>query len=213
MPKVAIIISIMEGDDGSAGCLEECQRQVDSIAAEGKYTFSIFLNDEGEGGYLAAWDKASKGDADFFLWVDHDMSLSEGAIASLLENSEFLRHKSVITGTVARADKSLVFGGRTRRGRLLEPDPVIPVPCHLFDMSIALVPGYAFSRLEGPADFFRRSLLYYGYGRKVVKAGVARMVAPGILGVTGRKTEIPAWKDPESTMKEKMAWFFRSVFK
>ena len=41
MPNVAIIISIMEGDGGSAGCLEECQRQVDAVAAEGKYSFFI----------------------------------------------------------------------------------------------------------------------------------------------------------------------------
>lgn len=213
MPKVAIIITIKEGDDGSTGCLEECQRQVDAIAAEGKYSFSIFLNDEGEGGFAVAWEKADKGGADFFLWIDHDLNLSEGAIACLLENSEFLRHKAVITGTVTRPDKSLVFGGRTRRGRLLEPDPVIPVPCHLFDMSITLVPGYAFSCLETPIDFFRGSLLYYGYGKKVVKAGVARMIAPGILGVTGRNTEIPAWKDPESTLREKAVWLFRSIFK
>jgi hypothetical protein len=39
------------------------------------------------------------------------------------------------------------------------------------------------------------------------------MVAPGIHAVTKRKAEIPAWKDPESTLKEKLAWFFRSLFK
>ena len=203
----------MEGDDGSAGCLEECQRQVDSVAAGGKYSFSIYLNDGGAQGYAAALEKADKDGAAFFLWIDHDLNLSEGAIACLLENSEFLRHKAVIIGSVARADRSLAFGGRTRRGRLIEPDPVIPVPCHLFDMSVALVPGYAFSRLENHADFFRGSLLRYGYGRKVVKADVARMIAPGILGVTGRDTEIPAWKDPESTLKEKAVWITRAIFK
>ena len=213
MPNVAIIISIMEGDGGSAGCLEECQRQVDAVAAEGKYSFFIILNDAGEEGYVASWEKATKAGADFFLWIDHDLILSEGAVACLLENSVFLRHKAVITGTVSRADKSLVFGGRTRRGRLLEPDPVIPIPCHLFDMAVALVPGYAFSSLENPVDFFRKSLLNYGSGNKTAKAGVARMVAPGVLGVTGRNAEIPAWKNPESTMREKTAWLLRSIFK
>ena len=213
MPKVAIIISIMEGDDGSAGCLEECQRQVDAVASEGKYSFSIFLNDEGEAGYAASWEKASEDGADIFLWIDHDLILSEGAVASLLENSEFLRHKAVITGTVGRPDKSLVFGGRTRRGRLLEPDPVIPVPCHLFDMAVALVPAYAFTSLESPVDFFRKSLLNYGYGVKAAKAGVARMIAPGILGVTSRTLEIPAFKNPDSTLREKTVWLLRSIFK
>ena len=213
MPKVAILITIMEGDDGSSGCLEECQRQVDAVSAEGKYSFSIFLNENGEKGYQAAWEKASAEGADFFLWIDHDLRLSEGMIACLFENSEFLRHKAVITGSVSRPDNSLLSGGRTRRGRLITPDPVIPVPCQLFDLSVALVPKYAFSALDAPADFFRPDLLYYGYGRKLSKAGVARMVAPGIMAVTERETVIPSWKDPDSTMKEKLHWLWHSVFK
>ena len=99
----------MEGDDGSSGCLEECQRQVDAVSAEGKYSFSIFLNENGEKGYQAAWEKASAEGADFFLWIDHDLRLSEGMIACLFENSEFLRHKAVITGSVSRPDNSLLF--------------------------------------------------------------------------------------------------------
>lgn len=213
MPKVAIIITIMEGDDGSAGCLEECQRQVDAVAAEGRYSFSIFLNDEGENGYPAAWEKASRDGAEFFLWIDHDLSLNEDVIALMLENSTFLRHRAVITGTVSRPDKTLVFGGRTRRGRLVEPDPVIPVPCQLFDMSLALVPEYAFSSLENPLDIFRPGLLSYGHGSRLSKAGVARMVAPGVLAVSSRRFEIPSWKDPESGFKEKLLWLYRSLWK
>ena len=131
----------------------------------------------------------------------------------LLENSEFLRHKAVITGTVAHPDKSLLFGGRTRRGRLIEPDPIIPVPCHLFDLSIALVPEYAFSHIENPSDFFRRGLLNYGYGAKLAGAGVARMVAPGVLASTKRDPQIPSWKDPESSLKDKIIWLLRSLVK
>ena len=213
MPKVAIIITIMEGDDGSAGCLEECQRQVDVVASEGKYSFSIFLNDAGERGYPTVWEKASRDGADFFLWIDHDLRLDEGMIACMLENSTFLRHKAVITGTVSRPDKSLVFGGRSRRGRLIEPDPVIPVPCQLFDMSLALVPKHAFSSLESPLDFFRVGLLSYGFGSRLAKAGVARMVAPGVQAVSGRRVEIPSWKNPDSSFKEKLVWLYRSLWK
>ena len=212
MSKVAVIITIPEGDDGAAGCVEECQRQVDIVSSEGRYSFSIYLND-GEDGYLAAWDKASKDGADFYLWLDHDLSLAEGAIACLLENSEFLRHKAVITGTVSRPDKSLLFGGRTRRGKLIEPDPVIPVPCHLFDMSVALVPDYAFRSLDNPSDFFRKSLWYYGFGKRLSKAGVARMTAPGILAQTARKLSSLSWRDPEIGLFEKVIRFLRSLFK
>ena len=213
MPKVAILICITEGDDGSSGCMEECQRQVDSIASEGRYSFSIFLGEEGENGRQAAWEKASASEPDFFLWIDHDLKLSEGALACLLENSEFLRHKAVVTGTVSDNDRNLIFGGRTRRGRLIEPDPVIPVPCQLFDLDLVLVPSVAFSSLENPAYFFRQDLMYYGFGRRLAEAGVPRMVAPGILAVTDRRIDNPSWRDPDITMKEKLVRLARSLFK
>ena len=213
MVKVALLITVPPGNDGSGGCLEECQKQIDAVASEGRYSFSIFLNYEGAAGYQAMWEKAAKEGNELFLWVDQDLMLAEDALASFLENSEFLRHKAIIAGTVASPDRTLLFGGRTRRGRLITPDPVIPVPCQLFDLSVALVPGYAFSALDAPADFFRPDLLYYGYGRKLSKAGVARMVAPGIMAVTERETVIPSWKDPDSTMKEKLRWLWHSVFK
>ena len=213
MPKVAILITILDGNVSYEDCLVECQRQVEAVEAEGRYSFDLFLNNEGAEGYHSVWKKASEAGADLFLWIDHDLLLSEGAVASFLENSEFLRHKAVIAGTVSRPDKSLLFGGRTKRGKLVEPDPVIPVPCHLYDMSLVLVPSYAFSHLENPDDFFHRGLFDYGYGSRVVNAGVARVIAPGIMARTGRKTEVPAWKDPDSSFKDKILWLFRLIFK
>lgn len=213
MPKVALLINILDGSRSYDDCLLECQKQVDAVSAEGRYSFDLYLNNEGVEGYQSVWKKASEENPDFLFWIDQDVLLSEGALASFLENSEFLRHKAVIAGTVSRPDKSLLFGGRTRRGKLIEPDPVIPVPCQLYDMSLLLVPVYVFTQLENPADFFRQSLFDYGYGSKVAEAGVARVVAPGIMGRTGRKLEIPVWRNPDYSLKDKILWAFRSIFK
>ena len=213
MVKVALLITVPPENDGSGGCLEECQKQIDAVASEGRYSFSIFLNYEGAAGYQAMWEKAAKEGNELFLWVDQDLMLAEDALASFLENSEFLRHKAIIAGTVASPDRTLLFGGRTRRGRLIEPDPTIPVPCQLFDLSLALIPGYAFSKLENPSDMFHRSFASYGYGHKAAKGGVARVVAPGIPARTTRKIEMSVWRDPDSTLKDKVLWVFRSVFR
>ena len=213
MPKVALLITILDGGISYDDCLLECQKQVDAVSAEGRYSFDLYLDDDGVEGYQAAWKKASEENPDFFLWIDHDLMLTEGALASFLENSEFLRHKAVIAGTVSKPDKSLLFGGRTRRGKLIEPDPVIPVPCQLYDMSLLLVPAYVFTQLENPADFFHQGLFEYGYGSKVADAGVARVIAPGIMARTGRKLEIPVWRNPDYTLKDKILWTFRSIFK
>ena len=93
------------------------------------------------------------------------------------------------TATVCGPDKAPVFGGRNKRGKLLEPDPVIPVPCAFFDMDFALVPGYAFSCLENPSDMFRERQFDHGYGARAAKAGVKRVVAPGVLATCSGKAE------------------------
>ena len=68
MVKVALLITVPPGNDGSGGCLEECQKQIDAVASEGRYSFSIFLNYEGAAGYQAMWEKAAKEGNELFLW-------------------------------------------------------------------------------------------------------------------------------------------------
>lgn len=72
-------------------------------------------------------------------------------------------------------------------------------------MTLTLVPEYAVRHLENPSDIFRPSLFDYGCGSKVAKAGVARVIAPGILARTARKPDLPAWKNPDSPASERMS--------
>ncbi len=210
--NVALLITLTDdGRDGSKACLEECQRQTDALAATGEYSFTTFFNDEGAGGYQKVWEKASGTGFDFYLWMDSDLELEEGALASFFENSMFLRHKAVIAGTVSDLSGGLLSGGRSRHGRLLEPDPVIPIPCQLYDMSLTLVPDYAVRHLENPSDIFRPNLLDYGCGSKVAKAGVARVIAPGILARTARKPDLPVWKNPDIPAFERIASLLKEV--
>ena len=193
--NVALLVTLVQtGNDGTVPCLEECQRQIDALAATEGYSFKVFLNHKGASGYQAVWEEASRSEFDFYIWMDSDLRLSEGALASLLENSFFLRHKALIAWTVSDLSGNLLSGGRSRHGRLLRPDPVIPIPCRLYDMALVFVPEYAVRHLENPSDVFHQSLFGYGCGAKVAKAGVPRVIAPGILASTGRKPELPAWK-------------------
>ena len=204
MPEVALLITVREGSDGSVVCLEECQRQTEALTASEGYSFCIFINDKGAAGYRKVWEEASAKGFDFYLWMDSDLFLAEGALASFFENSAFLRHKAVITGTVTDLSGDLLYGGRSRHGRLLVPDPVIPVPCHFYDMSLTLVPEYAVRHLENPSDIFHPSLLDYGFGAAVAKAGIARVIAPGILAESSRESMPPAWRNPCRPMTERI---------
>lgn len=209
MLKVAIIITIVDPSDKNPGCLEECQRQIDAIQAEERYAFSIFMNTAGEIGQESIWTQTSKEGYDFYLWIDNDLQLAENALTVFLENSEFLRHKAIIAGTVASPDKMLLFGGRTRRGKILKPDPIIPIPCYLFDNDLVLVPSDALMRLDAPEELLHRSIIDYGCGAKAARAGIPRVIAPGILAETNRKIEIPVWKNPEYPILERAGSFLK----
>ena len=202
--KVALIISLTNDDKNSApGCLEECQRQVEAVGLSGEYSFTTFLNDKGCAGYQKVWEEVSGRGFDFYLWMDSDLLLEEGALASFFENSMFLRHKAVIAGTVSDLSGTLLFGGRSRHGRILEPDSVIPVPRHLYDMALTLVPDYVTRSVENPSDVFHTNFLDYGCGAKVAKAGVARVIAPGIMAKTARTPGLPAWRNSERPVQER----------
>ena len=64
--NVALLITLTDvGGNGSSSCLEECQRQIEAISAEEKYSFSFFLNEEGAAGRQKMWEKASATGFDF----------------------------------------------------------------------------------------------------------------------------------------------------
>ena len=82
-------------------------------------------------------------------------------------NSGFLRHKAIIACSVAGEDGKIVYGGHSKRGKLLEPDPTIPIPCHLYDTAMLFVPRDAFTKVALPSDIFTQSFFDYGcfFGR------------------------------------------------
>ena len=202
--KVALVISLTNDDkNGAPVCLEECQRQVEAVELSGEYSFTTFLNDKGRAGYQKVWEEVSGRGFDFYLWMDSDLLLEEGTLAAFFENSMFLRHKAVIAGTVSDLSGTLLFGGRSRHGRILEPDSVIPVPCHLYDMALTLVPDYVVKRMDNPSDVFHSNFLDYGCGAKVAKAGLARVIAPGIMAKTARPSELPVWRNSEKSVQER----------
>lgn len=193
-------------------CLEECQRQCALVEAEGKYSFEIVLNEKGRD-VLTEWDQDLDSIPDFCLWMNQELSLRDDAIASFLSDSEFLRHSAIITGSVVSGDRRIVCGGRTKRGRIVEPDPVIPVPCHLYDTDLLFVPRLAFRKVAAPSDIFRQTFFDYGCGEKAFRAGVARVVAPGIMAHTSHVPDESVWKDESRPFAERTIALFRSCIR
>ncbi len=228
---VAILITSFNRREKTLVCLLDCYRQIDSMKGDGIYDFAIYLADDGstdgtreavrerfphvrllEGnghlywnqGMRLAWNTAAgEKDYDFYLWLNDDISLKDGAIAALLENSSFLAGKAIIVGTAEDSSGALSYGGRTKSLKIITPDETIPVPCYCFNGNLVLVPRHAYKILGNLDPHYHHSFGDYDYGVRAAKAGVTRVVCPGILCRCDRNRGIPKWRDSSYPVKER----------
>ena len=153
--------------------LTECRRQIELVPSE-EYEFELFVNPDLD----AAWRAA--GERDFYIWLHGLVTPVEGAIYSLLDNSSFLGDRALLVGTVQDAQGHIVSGGFGWNRRLMQPDPVIPVPCKMFDGLFALVPQAVYKRIGLLGGRYRGQLAGFDYAMRARKAGYPSVIAPGI---------------------------------
>lgn len=169
MKTVALLVYA----ETAEGLLTECRRQIELIPSE-EYEFEIFVNPDLD----AAWRAA--GERDFYIWLHGLVTPVEGAIYSLLDNSSFLGDRALLVGTVQDANGHIVSGGFGWNRRLMQPDPVIPVPCKMFDGLFALVPQAVYKRIGLLGGRYRGQLAGFDYAMRARKAGYPSVIAPGI---------------------------------
>ena len=136
MKTVAVLIYA----EALESTVAECRRQIDLIPSD-EYTFELFVNPDLDEAWRAA------GERDFYIWLHGLVTPVEGALYSLLDNSSFLGDRALLVGTVQDGEGHIVSGGFSRSRRLMQPDPVIPVACRMFDGLFALVPQAVYRRI------------------------------------------------------------------
>ena len=167
--------------------LAECRRQIDLIPSD-EYTFEMFVNPDLD----EAWRSA--GEKDFYIWLHGLVMLTEGALYSILDNSSFLGDRALLVGTVQDAEGNIVSGGFSRNRRLLQPDPVIPVACKMFDGLFALIPQVVYKRIGVLGGRYRGQLAGFDYAMRARKVGYPSVIAPGIT------CTCPVRPDPDRTL-------------
>ena len=169
MKTVALIVYAETKEE----VLAECRRQMDLISPE-EYEFEMFVNPDLD----AAWRAA--GERDFYIWLHGLVTPVDGALYRLLDNSSFLADRALLVGTVQDGEGRIVSGGFGRNRRLLQPDPVIPVACRMFDGLFALVPLVVYDRIGVLGGRYRGQLAGFDYAMRARKAGYPSVIAPGI---------------------------------
>lgn len=230
--SVAVLMTAYNRKANTLNCLSLLYEQINAMAREGKYNVSVYLTEDGctdgtaeavasrfpevhilhgdgtlfwNRGMCAAWDEAAKSSPDFYLWLNDDTKLKPGALQILLDNSVFLGHRAIIAGTAEDSEGKLSYGGRTRYGRIIRPDPVIPEACDIFNGNLVLVPAYVYRKLGTMDRVYSHGFGDFDYGVRAARANVTVVVAPGILAECDRNPGLPAWRNPEVPLKARYA--------
>lgn len=227
---IAVLLTVYNRREKTLACLEKLWHEDEKLKSDGGYSLSVYLVDDGstdgtseavmerfpgvhlikgEGnlfwnqGMRLAWDEAAKEDPDFYLWVNDDTIVNEGAIATLTETSAFLRHRAIVVGTSTGADGQLSYGGRTKSNKVITPDPVLPLPCFTFNGNLVLVPRWAWQKLGNLEARYHHGFGDYDYGVRAAKSGVTCVVAPGISASCDRNPGVEKWRDANYPLKER----------
>ena len=99
----------------------------------------------------------------------------------------------------------LSYGGRTKYGRIITPDPMIPEPCDIFNGNLVLVPDFVYRRLGTLDRIYSHSFGDFDYGVRAAKKNLTAVVAPGVLAECDRNEALPKWRDPAFSLKVRYA--------
>lgn len=230
--EIAVLMSVYNRRETTLACLAACYAQIESVRAGSRYSFSIYMTDDGSTdgtsdavrsmfpdvkiihgdgslfwnrGMCAAWKAAAEASPDFYLWLNDDTVPLQGAFRTMLEISSALRDKAIVVGTAKGKDGRLSYGGRTRSGRLIAPDRTIPVGCDIFNGNLVLVPRYVYSKIGMLDPFYTHGFGDYDYGVRAEKAGIVSVVSPGVLAVCDRNPGLPVWRDASYGLRQRYA--------
>lgn len=228
MKKVALLLTVHNRKEKTIACLEACNQCFQTFRKEDEVEFSIYMTDDGcsdgtaeavaakypevnivrgdgslywNRGMIAAWNEAAKDDFDFYIWINDDTILLKEALAVLLETSSFLDHKDIVVGTCKDTSDCYSYGGRSKSGRLVEPDAVLPKPCDIFNGNLVLVPKFVYCMLGMMDSRYSHWFGDFDYGLRAEKSDIISVVAPGTLAICDRHDSIPVWRDSSFSLK------------
>ena len=144
-------------------------------------------------GMRAAFAAAIDRDYDYYLWMNDDTALDDGALARLLDAERRLREQgetlAIVVGTTRHPRTGeLTYGGKVRpsrwrplRWKLVEPGDA-PRECETMNGNTVLIPRGVVQRVGNIDPAFVQQMGDYDYGLRARAAGCSVWVAPGTIG-------------------------------
>lgn len=221
---IAVILTVHNRKDKTLECLRSLFKEPNK--------FEVFLTDDGctdgtreavfknfpqvhlidgdgemywNRGMYIAFEQASYGDFDYYLWLNDDTLFVPNFIQRLLDCSISEKNMAIICGATIDNEnsKNVTYGGYTK---VVKPLPLSSQKqrCYFASGNILLIPRYVFMQV-GLNDFrFRHALGDFDYEGRANKLGIKVIQAPHYLGYCERHCSIPKWRDANYSFKQRL---------
>jgi GT2 family glycosyltransferase len=168
------------------------------------------------GGMRKVWGEASKkGDYDFFLLLNDDVTLANDSIIKLIDaynRSEAA--ENVILGAVMDMGKTkMTYGGYKLINKMNgDVEPVVPdekelKECEVGNANIMLVDKNTFSKIGGLSEAYTHGLADFDYTLTAVENGGKVWVAPGYFGYCDNDHGKP-WLSSKQPLKKRIQYLY-----
>ena len=186
VPGVTVDAFVLDdgSSDGTGEAIAEQFPEVTVLHGDGQLYWG--------GGMRRAFGAAIAGDYDYYLWLNDDVYLDDGALAVLLDTERRLRQSGeavIVAGSTRDPDTGeLTYGGvvhphrwRPLRSELVEPGDA-PRPCDTMNGQAVLIPRAVVQRIGNIDPAFVQLMGDFDYGLRARAAGCEVWVASGTVG-------------------------------
>ncbi|WP_256010002.1 glycosyltransferase family 2 protein [Desertivirga xinjiangensis] len=231
--KLGILLTTFNRKQKTLSCLNSIYRQ----KLPANVSFDIHLTDDGSadrtaeavkfhypavhvyhgtgslfwaGGMRNSWRKALAGDYDYYLLLNDDTVLKDGALTTLLQYNENSASPAICVGATCDENGKITYGGKKLRSRLFLKSQTIHsdsdfLDCDLGNANIMLVPAEVVRKIGILSDSFTHGIADYDYTLKAKKAGFKVVTAPGFLG-TCIHDHGKNWKTSDVSLKDRIKY-------
>lgn len=204
-PDAALEVFLV--DDGSSdGTGDAVRREFPTVSVIGG-TGSLYWGGGTRLADAAAWATSP----DYLLWLNDDVRLAGGAIASLVSTARAAGGRTVVVGSLSDPiTGALTYGGYRQRDRrrALDLEPVTPgeSPQAIDTMNgnLVLIPAPIRTAVGPPDARFSHNMADMDFGFRVRAAGFGIILAPGFLGTCARNRTKARWSDPTVPLVERL---------